>query len=128
MSEVESSHNLPAHFDEVVEIAAQEQRERQDDLIQAKIKGTQEEITKAMQELTGGEENPFWQRFLQPNAYYDGDLNTDITPVIEQVLNGEKSLEETKLMDVAKPQKSAAELEAERKRAKEMEKIRRLDK
>jgi len=79
-----------------------------------------------MDELTAGEENPFWQRFLQPKQYYDGDLNAEVAPLIEQVLNEEKGIEELKTE--AEPAKTQEEIAEEKKKAREMDKIRRLDK
>ena len=65
MSEVESSQLVTIsqqQFADVVDIVADEERSKADNLVKAYMKGDQQQIAETKQEMD--ELNPFWAKFL----------------------------------------------------------------
>ena len=112
MSEVESSQlvTIPQQqLADVVDIVADEERSKADNLVNAYMKGDQQQISETQQEMDH-ELNPFWAKFLQPEKHYAVSA-TEIAPTIEKALN---QLEESKVNKIDR-------------RAQEMQKIRALE-
>ena len=64
--ETKSMVTIPEQFDEVVDIIAQEQRERGEQMVEYQEKGmNDEEASEAASEVLDENGNPFWMRFFK---------------------------------------------------------------
>ena len=90
MSEVEQNDNIqmPKQFDEVVDIVVDDEREKADQIMDAKdaFGEDSKQFEDAMAELCNDEANPFWKRLLAPDKAYGIDLKQEIAPVIMEAL------------------------------------------
>ena len=87
MSEIDNSDAvaIPQQFDEVVDIVVDSERERAEQVEEAKEKFGEDSklFEEAMAELSVDDANPFWKRLLEPEKAYGIDMNVQLAPVIE---------------------------------------------
>lgn len=88
MSEYEADTNveMPHHFEEVVDIAVENERDKADKIQDAMEEFGQDskQFEEAMEDLAADEANPFWKRLLEPEKAYGA--NIELAPIMEKAL------------------------------------------
>lgn len=125
MDEVETNSMLtiPEQFDEVVDIIANEQREKGEQVVDAQERGD----TKPGEEIYDETGKPFWMKFIKSD-YLNESENSTYNKIVGRPTNNQSSGAIKQSGEITAQKGKINEiLQKEEKLRREMEKIRKLD-